>query len=170
MNVRKGLLGVVLAAGLSSFAFVADAKEFKDTAAHIAIDIPDAWTTWSEANYLVAGPTDNSFRIRLVATTGGWADEKAAEKELLQHVGRQLDSVTVSEHAKKINYNGLEGYEVFGDGVFKNGNKAHFFTLILVDKKTPNKGIAVVGIGTPSGFKVHSPGIHEALKTLRATN
>src|SRR5262249_2829518 len=64
MNLRNGLFALLLTAGISSVSLVADAKEFKDASAHIAIDVPDNWITATEGGYLVAGPTDNSFRIR----------------------------------------------------------------------------------------------------------
>ena len=117
---------------------------------------------------LTARPKDDTFVLRVVGTNEGVTEEEAAEKRLLGMVDRWVGDVKVDKKAKKIDFNGFVGYEVFGNGKYKgSGHTAHFFTAVLFHKKDPSKGVALVGMGRPDGFSKHHPGIYEALKSLR---
>lgn len=169
MGIRTALSSVVVLGALFA-ASPAEARELREPAAHLVFDVPDSWTVTTEGSFAVAYPTDQTFHLRVLANSRGVRNEAEEEEWGLSFIKHHFTDITVSQHAKRIDYNNLVGFEVFGHGKEKNAQKTpgKWFFSVLVDKKDKSKGVIVIGTGTVAGFERHHPGINEALRTMRA--
>jgi hypothetical protein len=167
MGIRTALASVIVLGGLLA-ATPASARELRENAAHLVVDVPDSWTVTTENNFAIAFPTDQTFHLRLIANSRGVQKEADDEAHGLNFIKNHFTNITVSQHGRHIDHNNLVGTEVFGTGTLKNGTQGKWFFSVLVDKKDPSKGVVVIGTGTIPGFERHHPGIREALRTMRA--
>jgi len=169
MGIRTALSSVIVLGALFA-ATPADARELRENAAHLVFDVPDSWTVTTEGSFAVAYPTDQSFHLRVLANSHGLRKEAEEEEWGLSFIKNHFTDINVSQHAKRIDYNNLVGFEVFGTGKEKNAQKSpgKWFFSVLVDKKDHTKGVIVIGTGTVEGFQKHHPGINEALRTMRS--
>jgi len=166
MHVRTAFASMILAAGLA-VAAPAFATELKDPGAHFVMDVPNNWEVKTDGSFAMAYPQDQTFHLRMQATSHGVGEEEEAERYALKFLEGHFKEVRVNRHAQHLNWNNFAGYEIFGSGKLSNDAPGRFMLLIVVDKKDPKKGAIVVGTGTNAGFEKHQPGIYEALHTMR---
>lgn len=166
MKARSLLGALVVSMGLAIAADAAASQELREPKSHFIIDVHDSWKIYNEGDYVVAAPRDDSFHLRLAGTAGGRRSEAQAETELFGFLRRHLDNVTKDE-TKSINQNNYVGTEFIGHGNEHDGTPAKWFAAVLVDSRSPTKGLVILGTGTVAGFNNHSGGIHDALKSIR---
>jgi hypothetical protein len=168
MGIRTALASVVVLGAL--FATTpAFAKELREPRAHLVFDVPDSWNVTTEGDFAMAFPVDETFHLRVLANSRGLHKEAEEEEWGLTFIRNHFTDITVDTHARRIDYNNMMGFEVFGHGKEKNGQHSpgKWFFSVLVDKKDSRKGAIVIGTGTVAGFEKHHPGINEALRTMR---
>jgi len=166
MRPRSLLAAAVVSVSLAVAADASATQELREPNSHFVIDVPDAWKLYTEKDYVVAAPRDDSFHLRLAGTTGGRRSEAQAEAELFGFLRRHLDNVTKTE-TKTINQKNYVGTEFLGKGFEHDGTPAKWFAAVLVDQNNAAKGLVIMGTGTVQGFDQHSGGIHTALSSIR---
>src|SRR5689334_10186927 len=100
MKLRTALSAIVFAAASLAIVPTASAKELREPAAHLVIDVPDAWVITTEGRWAMAYPQDQSFHLRLVANNKAFTrgQEARAEEHLLTFLKEHLDDIKVERH------------------------------------------------------------------------
>jgi hypothetical protein len=126
--------------GATDFRWVSDAE------ANIRFAIPTSWVSRSKGKVVVVSsatqPGEHGVGMELVGITGGAAEGKAAEAEMLQAVGQAIEGAQITTPAKAVKQHGLTGF-VFGGKGTKDGHAIDWFSAALGAGQ--DKGVLAVG-------------------------
>jgi hypothetical protein len=134
------------AAGAAPAGGATDFRWVTDTEANIRFAIPTSWVSRSKGKVTVVSsvtkPGEHGVGMELVGITGGAAESRAVEAEMLKAVGQTIEGATITTPAKPVKQHGLTGF-VFGGKGTKDGHAIDWFSAAL--GAGDEKGVLAVG-------------------------
>lgn len=138
----------------------------KHKTANIMFEVPNAWITTTEGDRLITKPKDAGLVMEFIAIDEGAKEVKEAAKAVDREINKTMNNARVTEPAKNVTQNGLNGVVVRGEGTRKKDNaKIEFLAFVLGDGKGHGLvGVAFFGVGQ---YAAHKTQVNEVLNSIR---